>query len=123
MHWLIRQGWLVFMPACHSPDIDMIAVRGAEQIRVQVKTSGSSTPLGRWCVSVCTRGGNQSWNKIVKRFGPERCDYLFVLVADCRQWFLPADVIEATTSVVLGGPKYCEFEIERGHPFLVGKAS
>ena len=122
-HWLIREGWLVFTPVCHSPDIDLMAVRRDEQIRVQVKTSGARTPLGHWSISVCTRGGNQSWNKIVKRFGPERCDYLFVLVADGRQWFLPATAIEATTSIVLGGPKYAEFEIERGHAFLVERAA
>ena len=72
---------------------------------------------------MCTRGGNQSWNKIVKRFGAHRCDRLFVLAADGRQWFLPAHEVEGTTSIMLGGPKYAEFEIERGYPFMTEKAA
>jgi hypothetical protein len=68
---------------------------------------------------VCTRGGNQSWNKIVKRFGPERCDCLFVLVADGRRWFIPAAEVGGTTAINLGGPHYAAYEIDRGRPFEV----
>jgi Holliday junction resolvase-like predicted endonuclease len=121
-HWLIRQGYTVFAPIGHSPDVDMIAMRGDESFTVQVKTC-AARQRGRWLVSVCTRGGNQSWNKIVKRFGAERCDRLFVLTADGRQWFMPATSVEGTTSILLGGPKYAEFEVEPGYPFLVAEAA
>jgi hypothetical protein len=59
---------------------------------------------------------NQSWNGLVKRFSAERCDRLFVLVADGRRWFIPADAVEGTTAIVVGGPKYAEYEIESGRP-------
>jgi hypothetical protein len=36
-----------------------------------------------------TRGGNQSWNGLVKCFSASRCGFLFVLVADGRRWFHP----------------------------------
>ena len=42
-------------------------------------------------VTVCTRGGNQSWSGLVKRLDPTSCDYLFVLVGDGRRWFIPAE--------------------------------
>ena len=85
---------------------------------VQVKTSNSLTPKGRYSVAICTRGGNQSWSGVVKRFDASRCDYLFVLLGDGRRWFMPADRVEGTCTITLGGPKYSEFEVERGRSFL-----
>jgi hypothetical protein len=116
--WLVSQGACVSVPFNSSPDYDLVADFGDGRglVRVQVKTSQYRTPKGRWAVAICTRGGNQSWSGLVKRFDRHRCDYLFALVGDGRRWFLPADSIEATTSVALGGPKYAEFEIEPGVP-------
>jgi hypothetical protein len=65
---------------------------------------------------LCTRGGNQSWGGETKRFDPRRCDYVFVHVGDGRRWFIPAARIEGQTSIVLGGEKYSDFEIEQGPP-------
>jgi hypothetical protein len=96
--------------------VDLVALIDDREVRVQVKTSGFFVN-GRWSVAVCTRGGNQSWNKIVKRFGCDRCDYLFVLVGDGRRWFIPSSVVEGTTSIALGGPKYADYEVESGRPF------
>ena len=84
-------------------------------LRVQVKTC-RCRQNGRWLVAVCTRGGNQSWNRIVKRMSAARCDYLFVHAGDGRRWFIPSDRIGGGTSIMVGGPKYAEFEIERGRP-------
>jgi hypothetical protein len=39
-------------------------------VRVQVKTS-TDYRLGRWEVTVCTRGGNQSWSGMVIAARPE----------------------------------------------------
>ena len=116
VEWLWSQGYCVFVPFGHSPDIDLIALIDGRPAAVQVKTSGFAVN-DRWSVVVCTRGGNQSWNKIVKRFAQHRCDYLFVLVADGRRWFIPSDAVEGTTAIVLGGPKYAEYEVEPGRPF------
>jgi hypothetical protein len=52
----------------------------------------------------------------VKRFSADRCDWLFALVADGRRWFIPAEAVEGTTAIVLGGPKYGEYEVEPGRP-------
>jgi hypothetical protein len=116
MEWLASKGYGVNFPIGHSPDYDMIADDGELLHRVQVKTSTQRAPKGRWRILVCTLGGNRSWNGLVKRFCATRCDYLFVLVADGRRWFIPAGVVEGGTSLHLGGPKYAEFEVERGRP-------
>ena len=82
---------------------------------MQVKTTRLQRK-DRWDVAVCTRGGNRSWNGIVKRFSARRCDWLFVLVGDGRRWFIPAGEVDGGASLRLGGPKYSEFEIDPGRP-------
>jgi PD-(D/E)XK nuclease superfamily protein len=121
LHWLMAQGAHVAIPFGHSPHYDLIADFGRELLRVQVKTSACRYKQ-RWAVTVCTRGGNQSWQGLVKRLDPSQIDYLFVLVADGRQWFIPAPRIEGATAIHLGGPKYSEFEVEGGDPIPPARA-
>jgi hypothetical protein len=115
MEWFASKGAHILVPVGHSPDYDFVAELGERLLRVQVKTC-IAFHNGRWAVSVCTRGGNQSWNGLVKRFDSSRCDYLFAVVADGRRWCIPSNAMEGTTRVVLGGPKYAEFEVEPGDP-------
>ena len=122
IEWLAGRGAPVYIPVGHSPDVDLVTWWDGRFAGVQVKTSRYLTPQRNYSVAVCTRGGNQSWNKIVKRFDATRCDYLFALLADGRRWFIPSGAVEATTSIVLGGPKYAEFEVEPGRPFLAPAA-
>jgi Holliday junction resolvase-like predicted endonuclease len=116
MEWLASQGYGVFYPIGHSPDCDLILDDGHTLQCVQVKTS-TRHQNRRWEVMLCTRGGNQSWNGTVKRFSSSRCDRLFVLVADGRRWFIPAEAVGGS-GLVLGGPKYAEFEIDPGRPIF-----
>jgi hypothetical protein len=121
--WLTQQGFVVFAPFGHSPDIDLIAARGGDLLRIQVKTASYRSPKGRWEVQLCTYGGNQSWSGLVKRFTPERTDYLFALVGDGRRWFIPASVIEGSRGICLGGPKYAEYEVDPGEPIALPVAA
>jgi hypothetical protein len=113
--WLRWHGYGVYLPLGHSPHCDLIAEDDAKLLRVQVKTS-TVFLKNRWDVAVCTRGGNQSWNGIVKRLDPSRIDFLFVLVADGRRWFIPADAVGGGCAIRLGGPKYAAFEVESARP-------
>jgi hypothetical protein len=117
MEWLGSAGAKVAFPVGHSPDWDVIAEFGDRLLRIQVKTS-QCYRRGRWHVTLCTRGGNQSWSGLVKVLDRSRCDYLFVHVGDGRRWFIPASALEGRSQIVLGGPKYSEFEVELGRPFL-----
>lgn len=108
--WLTRAGFGVWIPLGHSPDADLIAQRDERLLRVQVKTS-TALRNGRYEVSLATKGGNRSWSGLVKTIDPSRYEYLFVLVGDGRQWFIPAAQIAAKTMVLLGGPKYAAFEV------------
>ena len=123
MEWLVSQGATIAIPVSHSPDWDLIAELGARPARVQVKTSTARDDRGCYALRLATSGGNQSWNRIIKRFDPSRYDYLFALVGDGRRWFIPSAAIEGTCSIVLGGAKYSEFEVDRGRPLLVASAA
>jgi hypothetical protein len=115
MQWLAGAGARLAIPVGHSPDWDLIAEMGGRLLRVQVKTCGCWV-RERWSVSVCTRGGNRSWSGLVKRLDSSRFDYLFVLVGDGRRWFIPAKSLGGDTHISLGGPKYSEYEVDRGAP-------
>jgi hypothetical protein len=115
LYWLVGQGAPVSIPFGHSPDYDLIADFGDRLSRVQVKTSACRYK-DRWAITVCTRGGNQSWSGLVKRLNTSAFDHLFVLVGDGRQWFVPAARVEGATAIHLGGRKYAEFEVQRGDP-------
>ncbi len=121
MEWLASRGATVWVPFNHSPHVDLMAEWDGRIIRVQVKTSTFRGPVKsgeeRWKISIATNGGNRSWTGLAKKFDPARVDYLFVLVGDGRRWLIPARFVEAARSLALGGPKYSEFEVDRGTPF------
>src|SRR3984957_19613157 len=117
MEWLGAHGYDVYYPIGHSPDCDLVADDGEKLERVQVKTS-MQWRHRRWEVTLCTRGGNQSWNGLVKRFSSARCAWLFVAVADGRRWFVPSETVAGGTKIVLGGPKYAKYEVEPGRPLF-----
>jgi hypothetical protein len=115
MCWLAAQGAWVFTPIGHSPDYDLIADFGDRLVRVQVKTS-TCFRNGRWEVTLATRGGNQSWSGLVKLLDPTRCDAVFVHVGDGRRWYIPVSALGGGSGILLGGPKYAEFEVGSGAP-------
>jgi PD-(D/E)XK endonuclease len=115
MTWLVSLGAIVAKPLFESPDYDLLADFGDRIERVQVKTS-THWAKNRFVVSLCTRGGNQSWNGIVKRLDASRCDGVFVHVGDGRRWYIPAAALGGGSAIVLGGPKYAEFEVQPGEP-------
>jgi hypothetical protein len=115
MTWHTRAGALVAKPLFESPDYDLIADFGDRIHRVQVKTS-TCWARNRFLVALCTRGGNQSWNGIVKRLDATRCDAMFVHVGDGRRWYIPATALGGGSAIALGGPKYAEYEVEAGEP-------
>jgi PD-(D/E)XK endonuclease len=119
LYWLVAQGAHVSIPFGHNSHYDLVADFDGRLLRVQVKTS-ACRDKDRWAVTVCTRGGNQSWSGLVKTLDVERFDFLFVVVADGRQWFIPAERVDCGRGILLGGRKYAEFEVDRGDPIPCG---
>jgi hypothetical protein len=115
MEWFASKGAGICIPFGHSPHVDFVADFGDRLARVQVKTC-TCFVRNRWSVTLCTRGGNQSWNGIVKRLDRARFDFLFVVVGDGRRWCIPARTLRVGSHLSLGGPKYSESEVEPGRP-------
>lgn len=115
INWLLSAGAIVSKPLFENSDYDLVADFGGRVDRVQVKTS-TCWARNRFVVSLCTRGGNQSWSGIVKRLDASRCDSVFVHVGDGRRWYIPATALGGGSAVVLGGPKYAGYEVESGEP-------
>src|SRR5690242_13647263 len=69
--WLGSIGADVYVPLGHSADCDVVARLDGRLVGVQVKTTRCRRK-NRYEVTLCTRGGNQSWNRIVERFSAER---------------------------------------------------
>jgi len=103
------RGWsaLARRCRCRSPDYDLIAEFDGRLERVQVKTS-VAWHKHRFVVAICTRGGNQSWNGVIKRLDATRCDRLFVHVGDGRRWYIPANALGAT-------PRFCSADRSTPH--------
>ena len=121
LEWLVSRGAAVFVPFGHSPNCDLMADMDGWPLRIQVKTSRYRRKAG-YEVALATRGGNQSWSGVAKLFDSSRCDYVLVVVADGRRWFIPAAEISAQHSIVVGGEAWTGFEIEPGPPFLEGRS-
>jgi hypothetical protein len=117
VEWFMSKGIPVAIPIGHTADYDLMADIDGRAARVQVKTTGRFCK-GRWDLAVCTKGGNQSWNRVAKYLDPSRCDYLFALVGDGRRWLIPSSELGGRTAIRLGGPRYATYEVERGRPFL-----
>ena len=121
IEWLTSKGALVLIPFGHSPHFDLVAEIENQLLRIQVKTTaqtGADSRGGsRFVVTVATRGGNRSWSGVSKLLDTSRFDFLFVLTASGRRWFIPAGAIDGRSAISLGGSKYSECEIEPGQPF------
>jgi hypothetical protein len=115
INWLFSAGARVYVPLFTDPDCDLVADFGDRIERVQVKTS-TCWARNRFVVALCTRGGNQSWNGIIKRLDAKRCESVFVHVGDGRRWYIPATALGGGSAITLGGPKYAEYEVESGEP-------
>jgi hypothetical protein len=62
----------------------------------------------------------QSWNGVAKEFDPTAVDYLFVLVADGRRWFIPATAITARSAICVGRKTLGQYEVEPWPPLARG---
>lgn len=118
----MSRGYPIFLPIGNSPNYDVVAEIDGRLVGVQVKTT-RVLQKDRWVVTLATRGGNRSWNGLVKRFSADRCDYLYAHTACGRRWFIPAAHVEGGAGLSLGGPKYAEYEVDPGLPLTLSSAA
>jgi hypothetical protein len=115
--WL-GQRYEVAVPLGNPSVYDLLAEINGAIARIQVKTTRCFRN-DRWAVTLATRGGNQSWSGLVKRFSSARCEFLYVHTHAGRRWFIPATQVEGGAGLCLGGPKYAEYEVDLGPPLAI----
>jgi hypothetical protein len=88
------RGHVVSKPLTRSPYYDLIVDIDGQLFRVECKSSRHKSPSGSYSVSLVTSGGNQSWNKEVKRIDSLRTDIVFAMDADGNYFeFLSEELI------------------------------
>ncbi len=111
--WFLSQGYRVALPLGESQPWDLIVEdHEGRVLRVQVKTTTHRSPYGRYVVTLATRGGNQSWNRVARKFDANVVELLFVLTDDGDRYLIPTHVIGACTALSLG--PMSQYRLERG---------
>lgn len=106
---LTKRGYGISRTLFDSEKYDLIADDGERLLKVQVKTTRFTNHRGLYEASLKTSGGNTKVN-IVRHRQEQDYDYLFVVSADERCWFIPATLLGGT-SVTLG-TKWDEYEMK-----------
>jgi hypothetical protein len=108
--WFTLQGLTVSIPLTDSQDYDLVVDIEDRLCRVQVKTvTYKPDGKGNYCVNLRVMGGN-SHCLTNKSFDKTRVEYVFVLTNDGDKYFIPSEVIDATTSFSLTN-KYEEYKV------------
>lgn len=83
-------GYSVSKPIFEHSHYDLIVDNGSCLMRVQVKTSSFMQNERSYQVSLKTSGGNQSWNKVVKKIDSNKVDVIFVYTVDGNIYEIPS---------------------------------
>lgn len=97
MQYMIRLGYVVFVPLCTSPKCDFLAMSGEDILKVQVKTATWSTTGPHKYLQCRLSNRNKNPNPIYKKGDFDIC----IFVDNSRLWYVPFDEIEGMTSVCL----------------------
>lgn len=105
-----KLGYIVSKPLFENTPYDLVVDDGCSLLKVQVKTTGNRKRATNFCVELRTKGGNTSWNGVVKVVTKATCDLLFVYCSDGSQYLIPVEEIDGQVSVTLGR-KYASFMV------------
>lgn len=100
----VKLGFTVSVPLTDCQRYDIIIERDGSIKRVQVKTTTQQEPDGFYSVGLRTLGGNQSFHT-AKLFDNTVVEQLFILCEDGSMYDIPAQDIEAKSSLKLGAAR------------------
>lgn len=104
--WFASKGYTVCVPLTDSQPYDLVVELDDGLKKVQVKTT--KYVERRYRVELRTKGGNKSGTGRTKKFNALEADYLFVVTASGRKYFIPAERLRGCSSITLGD-SYEEF--------------
>ena len=107
-----KLGYTVSRPLHTHVPYDLIVDKDGVLSRVQVKTTSQVVrdSTHSYTVQISTSGGNTKVHTR-KPFDTTLVDMLFVLTVDDRCWIIPTTEITAGTALLVGTPKYEQYQI------------
>ena len=88
----------------------MIVDIGGKLNRVQVKTTTSKSPYGKWKVNLKICGGSSKTSRVMKYNNQVMYDLLFVVCGDGTKYLIPKSEISNNTAINISG-KYLDYKI------------
>lgn len=103
IYYYTLRGFIVSIPNTDNSPYDLIVDKHDGTLyRVQCKTTFFLDRCGVYKVSLKTSGGNQSWNKEVKRVTKDKADILWVSDKEENGYEFPPEVFDGRTTINLG---------------------
>jgi hypothetical protein len=102
-----KNEYVVSTPLTDNARYDLIIELNGIFTRVQCKTT-SYAPNKHYIVALRTSGGNQSWNKIVKRVSKDDADKVFAYSLDGKCYEFPPEIFHEKASITLSS-KYDKY--------------
>ena len=97
----MNQGYVVCFPLTDTARYDLVVDKNGKLYRVEIKTTNYQLPSGNYEVTLRTKGGNTSWNGLVKTISSTDCDIVFASSPDGNYEF-PASVVAGMATITLG---------------------
>lgn len=92
-------GCIVSKPLTHSPYYDLIVDTDGVLKKVECKSSRFKDNPKSYTVALGTTGGNQSWNKVVKKIDAKKVDEIFILDGDGNYYIYNSKDLDGRRSV------------------------
>lgn len=110
MFHFTRIGAKVSKPLFENTPYDLVVDLEGKLSRVQVKSTSYQNRSGNYILELRTKGGNSSWNGVVKTVDSSGCDLLFAYCTDGSIYVIPPVALCGQGRVTLG-KKYEEFRV------------
>lgn len=94
-------GYSVSIPLTESQRYDLIVDDGDQLYRIEVKTTRHKKG-NAFVVLLSTQGGNQSWDRTIRKFSSKDADYLFITTEEGTAYLVPSSVVDDKGSLRLG---------------------
>ena len=106
--YFTKIGAKVSKPLFENTPYDLVVDIGGNLKRVQVKTSSSLNKYDNYVLELRTKGGNKSWNCVVKLADSSGCDLLFAYCENGDMYLIPVEEFDGQGRITLGH-KYEKF--------------
>lgn len=104
-------GVTVSIPLNDTQPYDLVADIDGKLNKISVKTGRSRAGKKSFYIQLRNTGGGRKGNIRQVNFDNSSCDYLFVYTIDEALYLIPANKVQATAAIQVGGAKYEKYKV------------